>query len=209
MKALIITPLLFENIRNMVDISSYDLILCADSAYLAAEKEHIAPDIIIGDFDHEKDGTRPAFQENVILVPSEKDDTDTMLCLKYALEKGANTIDILGGIGGRLDHTFANLQSLSYAHKHGAHARLIGEKDEAFLVSGKITIPKRADPWYLSVFAFGGDCQGVSEKGTKYEIEDASLFTHFPLGVSNEIVSNEAEIGVKEGVLLLILSKKE
>ncbi len=209
MNALIITPYLSADIRSLVDIDAYDLILCADSAYLAAAKEMISPDVVIGDFDHAEFCPPCTDAKKLITVPCEKDDTDTMLCLKYAMESGAQTVDILGGIGGRLDHTFANLQALAYAKSHGVFARLIGDRDEAFLLSGEITLPKRTDAWYLSVFAYSGPCFGVSESGTKYEIENAELTPNFPLGVSNEILANEAKISVKEGTLLLILSRKD
>jgi thiamine pyrophosphokinase len=209
MKALIITPCLTSPIRSLTNISEYDLIVCADSAYLTAKKENITPDLIIGDFDHGTKVSPDKNEKNTVTVPCEKDDTDTMLCLKYALGQGAKDITILGGIGGRLDHTFANLQTLAYADKNGAKARLLAENDEAFLLSGSILLPKRDEAWYLSVFAYDGACRGVTERGTKYEVENATLDTNFPLGVSNEIVSDHAEISVKEGRLLVILSKKD
>ncbi len=208
MKALIITPFLTKSIRNTVNTEAYDLILCADSAYLPAAREGITPHVIIGDFDHDTDTIPKDTPARVITVPSEKDDTDTMLCLKYAIAEGAREVTILGGIGGRLDHTFANLQSLYYAEKEGIPARLVGSHDEAFLVTREGTVPRR-DGWYLSVFAFGGDARGVTISGTKYEVADVSLCSHFPLGVSNEITEKEAKITVNEGVLLMILSKKE
>ncbi len=208
MKALIITPYLLSPIRSLITLSEYDLIICADSAYLAAEKEHILPHSIIGDFDHDT-GVMPEKRENVTIVPCEKDDTDTMLCLKYALSQGAEEITVLGGIGGRLDHTFANLQALAYAEKAGVFTRLVTDSDEAFVISRTVCLPKRKNAWYLSVFAYDGICEGVTIKGTKYEVENAVLHNHFPLGVSNEITADFAEISVKSGRLLIIFSKKE
>ncbi len=209
MKALIITPYLTTAIRQITDVSAYDLILCADCAYLTAKEERIEPHVIIGDFDHGAVTTPTDGAQKIITVPCEKDDTDTMLCLKYAIEQGADDITILGGIGGRLDHTFANLQALAYAECRGIRAHLLAERDEAFLLSSEIRIPKRKDAWYLSVFAYDGICRGVSEKGTKYEVENVTLDTNFPLGVSNEITADFAEIRVQEGRLLVILSKKD
>jgi thiamine pyrophosphokinase len=209
MKALIITPYLTTDIRAMTDITAYDLILCADSAYLTAQKESITPHIVIGDFDHGTAIHPSENAENTVTVPCEKDDTNTMLCLKYAMEKGADDVTILGGIGGRLDHTFANLQTLAYAQSHGIRARLLAENDEVFLLKGSILLPKRPVAWYLSVFAYDGICRGVTMTGTKYEVENVSLDTNFPLGVSNEITEEFAEICVKEGRLLIILSKKD
>lgn len=209
MNALIITPYLTTDIRKITDISTYDLILCADSAYLTAQTEHITPHIVIGDFDHGQNVHPEMSVENIVTVPCEKDDTDTMLCVKYAMEQGADDITILGGIGGRLDHTFANLQTLAFCKSHGIRAHLLAEHDEAFLLSESIRLPKRKEAWYLSVFAYDGACHGVTIKGTKYEVENADLDANFPLGVSNEITADFAEINVKEGRLLIILSKKD
>ncbi|MBQ9748642.1 MAG: thiamine diphosphokinase [Clostridia bacterium] len=209
MKAIIITPYLHAPIRSLADIATYDLILCADSAYLLAEREGITPDTVIGDFDHGKRVHPDKDAKNVVTVPCEKDDTDTMLCLKHAIDRGADEITILGGIGGRLDHTFANIQSLAYAARHGVRARLLSERDEVFLVHDRALIHKPVETSYLSVFAYDGICTGVTEIGTKYEIRDAVLDTSFPLGVSNEIVAEQAEIRVKTGRLLIILSKKD
>ena len=208
MKAFIITPFLTENIKNIVHIQETDLVICADVAYLAAKKEQIEPDIIIGDFDHGKNDAPASSTAKWIRVPSEKDDTDTMLCVKYALEKGADEIVIVGGIGGRLDHTFANLQTLAYIEKQGARAKLITEDNEAFLISSETHIEKR-NGWYLSVFAYNGICCGVTIQGTKYEVSDVSLDSSFPLGVSNEFAAQKAIITVKQGELLVILSRKD
>ena len=105
-------------------------------------------------------------------------------------------------------HTIANLQSLAYAESHGVHAVLTDGRNEARVISGHIRIPKKPG-FYLSVFAYGGECRGVSEIGVRYPLRDAVLSVNFPLGVSNEIVDDCAEIEVREGRLLVILSGKE
>ena len=207
MHAIIVTPYLKERIKDLVHTESADLLLCADTAYLAADAEGITPRIVIGDFDHGKANALEG-RDDIIRVPCEKDDTDTMLCIKYAIEKGADTLTILGGIGGRLDHTFANLQALAFAEKQDVSAILKNGKNEAFLISKSVRIPKK-DGWYLSVFAYDGVCEGVSIHGTKYEVENVSLDTNFPLGVSNEITADFATLDVKKGRLLVILSKKD
>ena len=208
MKAFIITPFLTESIQKTVHIAENDLVVCADVAYLAAKKEYIEPNVIIGDFDHGENDAPSCSTAEFIRVPSEKDDTDTMLCVKYALEKGADEILIVGGIGGRLDHTFANLQALAYAESRGISAILKNGRNEAFLTNVPIKIARR-DGWYLSVFAYDRTCEGITLRGTKYEVENAVLDTNFPLGVSNEITADYAEIDVKKGRLLIILSKKD
>ena len=61
---------------------------------------------------------------------------------------------------------------------------------------------------YISVFAHSESCKGVSETGLKYELEDFELTNDYPLGVSNEFVGKNAEIGVSAGTLVIVLSYK-
>lgn len=206
MKALILTPYHEGDLSQCLPVRDTQLVICADTAYQEAEAIGCMPDVVIGDFDHER--IPPANCGKIVRVPAEKDDTDTMLCIKYALDAGADEIVIIGGIGGRLDHTVANLQSLAYAESHGVSAVLMDSRNEARILSGHVRIPKKSDS-YLSVFAYGGVCHGVSETGVRYPLYDAELTPDFPLGVSNEITDEYADIEVKEGRLLLIVSKKE
>ena len=126
-----------------------------------------------------------------------------MLCIKYAIEAGARELVIAGGIGGRLDHTIANLQSLGYAEARGVRALLTDGRNEARVLSGRLRLPRR-DGFYLSVFAFGGPCRGVSESGVRYPLRDAELSVDFPLGVSNEIIAESAQITFEDGILIVI-----
>ena len=203
MTALIVTPYIEGKLENIVYGRKIDLVICADASFDAAVGAGLYPDVMIGDFDH---GSAPEF-DNTVRVPCEKDDTDTMLCVKHALSRGADEIFIAGGIGGRLDHTIANIQTLAYAEKHGAHAVLSDGRNSAFFID-KFARVARASGFYLSLFAFGGDAV-VSISGTKYDVEKKTLETSFPLGVSNEIIENEAKIAVLSGKVLCVLSKKE
>jgi len=80
-----------------------DYIIAADGGWLACRKTGITPDLLLGDFDSLR--TRPDFP-NILRVPVEKDDTDTMLAVKTGLERGETEFHIYGGMGGRrTDHT--------------------------------------------------------------------------------------------------------
>ncbi len=205
MKAVILTPY-HEKAFEKDLIYGADLIICADSAYVEARRHGIAADVIIGDFDH--DGLPAAEGGNVITVPSEKDDTDTMLCIKYAIDAGTDEIIIAGGIGGRLDHTVANLQSLAYAQSHGVKASITDGQNTAYMISKAAMIPYKPHS-YLSLFAYGGAAGGVSVSGVRYPLDNAELTADFPLGVSNEIVDDFAKIEVKSGRLLIVQSQKD
>ena len=208
MKAIVITPYLLYPIRAIVNISDADLIVCADTAYLAAQAEGIAPHAVIGDFDHIPHEEKLSRDQKVLRFSSIKDDTDTMLCVKYALKRGASEIVIVGGIGGRLDHTFANIQTLSYIRKHGAKGTILDGDHAVTTVDSHLTIT-RGGYYYASVFALDPVCRDITLKGFKYEAEHIDLSSDFPLGVSNEITGATAEITVGEGTLLVILAKKE
>lgn len=208
MKAIVITPFLLYPIRKITSPEDADLIICADSAYLKAQKENITPHAVIGDFDHGPQNEPQGNFEKLLRFSSIKDDTDTMLCVKYALNRGADEIQIIGGIGGRLDHTFANLQALAYIHSHGAKGRISDGDHDVFLISDSLSLYKGKYD-YASIFAYDSVCKDISLKGFKYEGEGLELQSNFPLGVSNEITAEHAEIRVGEGRLLVILAKNE
>ncbi len=208
MKAIVITPYLLYPIRRIVSPENADLIVCADTAYLKAQAEHITPHAVIGDFDHAEHEERLDGMEKVLRFSSVKDDTDTMLCVKYALNRGADEIVIVGGIGGRLDHTFANIQTLAFIRKHGASGTVLDGDHAVMTVDSRITLTKGGYD-YASVFALDPVCRDITLRGFKYEAAHIDLTSDFPLGVSNEITAEQAEITVGEGTLLVILAKKE
>ncbi len=207
MKAVIITPFIHGTVKETVNIEKDDFVICADNSYERAMSEGAAPALIIGDFDS---GERSAFPENteIITVPSEKDDTDTMLCVKEALARGYKKITVVGGIGGRLDHTLANIQALYYGKLHGADITLADGFNEAFIALASSFTVEKKNGYYLSLFAYSGSVGALTVSGTKYTLDGASLDNTFPLGVSNEITTERAEISFESGVLLVVLSKK-
>ena len=87
-----------------------DFTIAADGGWLACRKTEVIPDLLLGDFDSLS--AQPDFP-NILRVPVEKDDTDTMLAVKTGLERGETEFHIYGGMGGRrTDHTVANFQAL-------------------------------------------------------------------------------------------------
>ena len=206
MKAVIITPCISGKIKDAISISSEDFVICADNSFPRAIAENIKPNLIIGDFDT---GAPIRFPENTetIRFPVEKDDSDSMLCVKEAAARGYTEITVAGGIGGRLDHTFANLQMLAYGKEHRLDITLADGENTAFMMSpGKKILPKK-EGFSLSVFAYDAEASGISLSGVKYPISRGTLTNRFPLGLSNEITAETAEITLEKGLLLVIISK--
>ena len=176
-----------------------DYVLCADGGWELARRAGVTPDCVLGDFDS---SDAPA-GVTVRRFPREKDDTDTMLCLKQGLAMGFDDFWIVGGFGGRLDHTLANLQTLHYAALRGARAQMRdGGAWASAVCRGQVRVPNLGGGF--SVFALDERCAGVSIRGAKYQVEDAVLSNAFPLGVSNAFAGDEALVSVKEGTLLAV-----
>ncbi|MCR5090037.1 MAG: thiamine diphosphokinase [Oscillospiraceae bacterium] len=184
-----------------------DFIIACDRGYDYCRRLGVVPDLLISDFDSyggPVDVSVPVDRH----IP-EKDDTDTMLAVRYALAHGFSEVLLCCALGGRLDHLVANLQTLVFAQRHGCRARILSEDTEVFtLLNGSLSIPRR-EGWSLSVFAPDGPCRGVSIRGAKYPLEDAELLPSFPLGVSNAWSGPEAGLSVRDGLLLVVLSRLE
>ena len=182
-----------------------DLVVGADSGYLTARRLGFPPDLILGDFDS---APMPQAAGNVEVHPAHKDETDCVLAVDAGLSRGFTDFVILGGTGGRLDHTVANLQTLGYLAGRGARGELRDRDCWARVVRDEtVTIPRGAflgEGAYLSLFALGGTCI-VTETGVEYPLDRDPLSPFYPLGVSNHIL-NTAVI-TAEGTLLVMLCR--
>ena len=180
-----------------------DLILCADGGYRYAKALGLKPDYLVGDFDTLPEGEIPQ-DSQIRRHPIQKDDTDTMLAIKYGFNSGYKRFAIYGGLGGeRTDHTIANIQSLAYIADHGGEGFLVGENETFTLIKNSSITLHSEKGKTLSVFAYGGIAEGISIKGAVYETDNLTLTPFFPLGVSNKFKENSATVGVKNGCVLI------
>lgn len=184
-----------------------DLVISADGGYLTLEKMGILPDVHLGDFDSLKPETPIPDTVRILRHPTRKDDTDTALAVKYGMEQGYTEFVILGGTGGRSDHTFANYQLLLGARKKGAHLLLVGEKDIAQCLFCEAVTLCGEEGKTFSVFAFGSDAQGVDILGASYDLQGGTLTADNPLGVSNAFLGSPVQLSVRDGALLVIQEK--
>ena len=180
--------------------ASGDLVIAADAGYRICLEAGVRPDLLVGDFDSME---APADFAQVLRLPVEKDDTDTLAALKAGLEQSCDTFYIYGGTGGkRLDHTLANLQSLLFLRRRGARGYLYDNDFVWTVMENEALSDKRGVEWALfSAFCLGDRAEGVDEEGFQYPLKDAVLAPDFPLGVSNHILEPSARITVRKGVL--------
>jgi len=183
---------------------THDLVIAADGGFTHLESAGIIPHIVIGDFDSL--GFMPA-QTAVVPYAKEKDDTDMMLAIRYGLDKGFQTFEIYGGLGGRIDHTIANIQAITFLARHGARGKLIDRNTWATVICADSIAFDATESGIISVFALDGEVHGVTECGLQYPLTNATLTNSFPIGVSNAFVGVRSVVSVREGALLIILQK--
>ena len=181
-----------------------DLIVAADGGYDYLRRYGITADALVGDFDSVKNFPGGDGEELFVRkLPKEKDQTDLLASLCLGLERSYACFHIFGGTGGRLDHTLANIQCLSFLVSRGARGYLYAGGTVATAFEGEVRLAARRSGT-VSLFAQGGAAEGVVIRGLKYELENACLTGDFPLGVSNAFTGAPAYIKAERGVLLLI-----
>lgn len=177
-------------------------VIACDRGYLHAQKTGIRPDLIVGDFDSAPppDGSIPAEY-----YPVQKDDTDTMIAVKKALSMDASEIMIACAFGGRLDHTFANLQAGAYAAERGAEVRLCGTGTDAWIFRDRTLHFPRRDDTSFSVFSLTDSCS-VTITGAEYACSGLLVRNTFPIGVSNKWASDRITVTGNSGIVMVMES---
>ena len=179
-----------------------DIIIAADSGYQTAQKLGIKPDIAMGDFDSLTVKLPEGLE--TLRVACEKDVTDTMLACEYAKDSGCREITIIGGTGGRIDHSLSNVFYLEELRREGIRATLTdGENCVRVLIDETVTIPSSGG--YFSIFALD-ECV-VTETGCKYPLCSAVLKRQRPYALSNEVLGKEARLTVS-GSAILVTSRR-
>ncbi len=203
LKALIITSHIDHLEQISMDYTSFDTIICADGGFLIAQRLGLAPDLLIGDYD----SCDQPEALGVIKLPMEKDMTDSEAAIDLAVSRGASHITVLGGLGGRFDHTMGNMGMLAKYCGKIPHLAFVDGQNYVFMIApGTISVPKNIYR-FLGIISFGDSAAGVTLRGVKYPLTDHYLTNTTTLGVSNEITGENATITFTSGKLLIVLSK--
>lgn len=182
-------------------------VICADAGYETALKLGISPDLIVGDFDSAK--RKPNGEINCVALPVEKDVTDTMFAVTKGFSMGFRSFVLVGCLGGaRFDHSLANLEVLQYIQEHGGHGILADDTTKLFLIHDERLRVTRMKGAVVSVFPYNGPSCTVSYTGMQYPLTHEALTCGgTPMGVSNRIMEDPAEIRVHAGTALVVVYK--
>jgi len=188
---------------------SADLIICADGGAEHAYRMGLAPHVVIGDLDSINENIRKIFMKRNIeflTYPVEKDKTDTQLAIEYALDRKCKEITMIGCLGSRFDHSFANVCLLKYILDRGAKGKIIDEYNEIYLIKDRIKLTGEIGE-KVSLLPITEYVEGVTTKGLYYELSDAKIPLGISYGVSNVFMDSHAEIRLKKGLLLIIKAR--
>lgn len=185
-----------------------DFVIALDGGLGYCDFLQLEPDLIIGDFDSVTDEERRALDEienkvpdKVIRLKPEKDDTDMLYAIRYALKMGYKEFLLYAATGGRFDHTWANVQCLLFLKNHDACGYLMDGNGMIMVIKDEKISFRENMQGYLSLFCLGDRAEGVTIKGLKYPLNDHEMTNDFPIGISNEFIGEKAEIIVKNGAL--------
>lgn len=195
-------------IKNYTQIKQYikqdDTMVYCDGGLQHLDQLGIKPELIVGDFDSFPAGEAGQYQIETITLPRAKDDTDTMYAAKEMLKMGYRRFLLLGVIGGRFDHSMANLALLLFLYQQGCEALIIDDFAEYEIVGETSKIITEAYP-YFSLLAINGEARGISIKGAKFPLTDGHISPSAQYAVSNEVLPKQiAIVSVKQGELLLM-----
>lgn len=178
-----------------------DYFVFCDSGLRHAEGLGASPDLIVGDFDSHEN---PHMDVETIVLPREKDDTDTFFAAKEMLSHGFEEFLLVGVIGARLDHTLANLSILLMLNTAGKKAKAIDDYSEMEVVSSHPALIEDTYSFF-SLLNITGEAEGVTIKNAKYPLENAAIECDYQYAVSNEVTPGvTAKVSVAKGRLLLI-----
>ena len=178
-----------------------DYVIFCDSGLKHLENLQVQPSLIVGDFDSHEN---PHLDVETIVLPCEKDDTDTVYAVKEALSRGFDNFLLIGVIGARLDHTLGNVSILLFLDSLGKKGYIIDDYSEMEIISDKpVSVSDRYS--FFSLLNITGCAKGITITGAKYPLVDGEITCEYQYGVSNEVLPGEnAVVTVNYGKLLLI-----
>lgn len=178
-----------------------DYLIAVDAGYSQVKEWNMQANVVVGDFDSL--GYVPK-GETVVELPCKKDQSDMEYALNLGKQLGYTKYLLQGGIGGRMDHSFANMQLLLQLAQEGNRGILLGERQNITVIQEDVIKFPKIMEGYCSVFAISAVAEGVSLKNLAYSGDDFCLSPAVPLGVSNEFLNGKsAEISVEKGAIAI------
>lgn len=188
------------------------LVIGADGGARAALAAGIPLHLVVGDGDSLLPADRARLEATGVelrLSPTDKDESDTELCVLGAVAEGASRIAVIGALGGgRPEHSLANLLLLADPRLDGRTVTLHAGDSRIDRIGGDgvpgalEVVGARGD--FVSLFAVAGEVTGVRTEGLRFPLRDETLTVGPARGLSNELLAPRARITTRDGRLLVV-----
>lgn len=178
-----------------------DLIIAVDGGYNYCSLLNLEVDILIGDMD-----SLESIPENInkYIYNKEKDETDTYLAVQYGIKQGFEEFVLYGCLGGRLEHTIANIQIIADLCKKGIKVKIVDENTKIYMLNkNEVNEIEGLKNKYISIFSYS-EKSTISLKGLKYNVLCKDITNDYPLGIDNETIGGNGYIYVHDGLVLVI-----
>lgn len=201
----------YNFLENNFKNNKYDCIICADGGARHLYKINVIPDYILGDLDSLSSEIINFYKINGVKFTefsSRKDETDSELCINLAKDLNAKDIYIIGALGGRIDHTIANINLMYYIKQLGINPIIQTYEEDIFLVNNEKSIIKGNKGDTISIIPIKDDAKGVTLENLEYPLNNSTINYGVPIGISNVMNRDECIITVKYGTLIVVRNKK-
>ncbi|NLY60603.1 MAG: thiamine diphosphokinase [Clostridiales bacterium] len=210
MKILIITGGHLGDVDYIKENSlDWDFIICADVGARHLQKLGIKPDLLVGDFDSISPELLQKYKDMGVAIqtyPKAKDRTDTHIAVDIAIDMGAKLVYMIGALGSRWDHSFANIMLLYRLELRGIRAKILHSQNTIMLINNILEIEGQVGQ-ILSLIPFSEEVHVEYTRGLAYPLNNDVLTSDFPLGISNVLEEEKAVVKVKKGWLIGVLAK--
>ena len=195
--------------KDFLSQRSYDYVIAADAGLEVLRPLHISPNAVVGDLDTVDKKVLEEYQnqpdiEFEIHKP-EKDETDTELALLTAARQGCEAVDILGALGGRMDHAIGNIQLMYQFFCQGMEVNIYDALNRLYLLGGhKVFHREEVYGKYISFLPMTETVEGLTLRGFKYPLQRRTIGLGTSLCISNELKREEGILELERGVLLCV-----
>ncbi len=194
---------IFDHPHILEYIRPDDYIICCDGGQNHIKGLDISPSLIVGDFDSSE---KPETDAEIIVLPREKDDTDTFYAAKEAFDRGFRDFLLIGVFGARIDHSLGNISIMLWLHNRGCHCIAVDDFSEMQIIGEKAVEIDDAYP-YFSLLCIDGPASGVCISGAKFPLDNGIITPEYQYAISNEVLPQAVgTVSVKDGTLLLVRS---
>lgn len=197
--------------KDFLSQRSYDYVIAADAGLEVLKPLHIHPDAVVGDLDTVDHKILKEYEDqpdiSFEIHKPEKDETDTELALLTAARQGCESVDILGALGGRMDHAIGNIQLMYQFFCQGMEVNIYDARNRLYLIGSRRTFYKeKLYGKYISFLPMTEKIEGLTLRGFKYPLQRRTIILGTSLCISNELKHDEGLLEIESGVLLCVES---